>query len=335
MALTTELGGNLVNLLIPEHPIFDQINADDNWDSWSVEKDFKAGKPYACGKYGGIWQELIAPLNKSMLAVGASYWRGSSTAIKMVISDAKIGKGISLLTQAKATKRYGQDSVATKYVQNCLKYIISDETKFSEPLGGLSIDKVNYRECAYLDLQEVSEHEVIKDESWLTTVKSGLVSCGGLRFKVPENETAVIKSKTVFELPQTMKYMDPKWEAERQRRKQNQKGLLKTNIETLYIMAAFTGNIPDNTPALKIIINYKDGTKSEKILLAGKDITSVENSDNLENALYVGNGFHVTRWLMPHSDKPAKNITMVPTDSVILGGVTATLIREKMFFDYK
>ena len=327
-------GGNVASMIVPEHPVFDKISDQENWDTWSIQKDFNPARLYTCGRFGGIWDSLVGPLNKTMLAVGCSEWRNSGNTVQIVIGDAKVGKGVALVSQAKAVSRYGKDSVATKFVQNCLKYIISDETRFSEPLS-VPFNAVDYHECGYLEMEGLPKSPLSSDADWLKMVNEGVAACGGLHFKMAKCEAILVNDKVSFALPLAMKLMDPEWEAKQLENDKNQKGLMRNCVRTLYVMAAFTGEIPDKAPALKIVINYVDGTTAERTLLAGQDIAAVGSHGDLEGAPYVGNGFHVVQWLMPDAEKPVKEIVFVPSGNVIIGGVTASLVREQLQFTDK
>ncbi len=329
MSIIKRLGGNVGSIIAPDHPVFAGINASANWDTWNgrLERTSRGGKQ------GGIFSALISPINKTALALGCQDTpRATDAAVQMLVSDVKVGQGQALVSQAAATFRYDSDSVATKFIQNCIKYILSDETGFAEPLSGLNILNVDSRRCGYIDLAAVAKQRVEVDQSWLDALRQGLKSCGGLRFMLADPRAALLTGGMEFKLPDAMQYMDPEWEAQKQATDHDQGALLKNRVDTLFIMAALPGPAPDGAPAARLKLVFQDGAEEVRELIVGRDIAPVGRNSDLENAKYIGHGFYVTQWPSPRSDATVVKLTVEPLaeGGLLLGGITATLAREKV-----
>ncbi len=329
MSIIKRAGGNVGSLVVAEHPVFAGINAAENWDTWNgrLERTSRGGKQ------GGIFTALISPLNKTMLAVGCQDTpRATDAAAQMLMAEVKIGRGLALISQAAATFRYDTDSVATKYIQNCMKHILSDETRFAEPLSGLAIRNVDHRRCGYIELSGPAHHPFMAEQAWLDNLQQGLKSCGGLRFKLERPQAVLLTAPVELELPDAMQYMDPEWEAQKQARDHDQGALLKNRVDTLFIMATLPAAPAAGAIVARVKLVYQDGVEAARELVMGRDIAAASAASDLENAVYVGNGFYVTQWLAPRSDVPAAKLVIEPLadGGMILGGVTAALAREKV-----
>jgi hypothetical protein len=330
MSIIKRQGGNIGNPVVIDHPIFAKIDADENWDTWNGQLK----RAFQCGRQGGVFTALIGPLNKTMLALGCQYApRASENAVQMLIAEAKIGSGLALLSQPASTFRYDYDSVATKYIQNCVKYILSDESRFAEPISDLMFVDVDHRRCGYLDITEIAQRKIEADKAWFTAAKKGFKRCGNVRFVLPKTKSALITKPVEFKLPEAVQYMDPEWEKNKQVIDTDQGPLLKNNLDALYIMATLPESAGMVTGvAARITLHYKGGKTAVRELTVGKDIAlETENSD-LKNAAYVGGGFYVTFWQALDADVAVERIVIEPlTESgVVIGGITMTLVRGKI-----
>lgn len=99
------------DFLVPQHPIFEGTDIYD-WDMWDG------------GELGKIGSKIIQPLADSALAVSGTYGN-----IGMLITEVKIGKGTVLISLPEASLQYNEDSVATRYIDNLLKYVLQDGSK--------------------------------------------------------------------------------------------------------------------------------------------------------------------------------------------------------------
>jgi hypothetical protein len=78
------------------------------------------------GELGVIVDYSIEPLNGDVIAAVSNYgYAGSAGGMRMAIAESHIGKGVSVLSQVNAVRRYGQDAVATRYVNQLLRYVLS------------------------------------------------------------------------------------------------------------------------------------------------------------------------------------------------------------------
>ena len=107
----SETGYNcFVDPIRRDHPVFEDFMVRDFAD-WGAER-------------GVIVDYSIRPVNQNVLASVSTYGRGMAAAA----AETRIGKGLSVLTQMNTIRRYGVDSVATHYVNQWLKYILSGQT---------------------------------------------------------------------------------------------------------------------------------------------------------------------------------------------------------------
>ncbi|MBN1672097.1 MAG: sigma-70 family RNA polymerase sigma factor [Kiritimatiellae bacterium] len=110
--------GSFTELLVEQHPIFTGL-AQPHFDDWT-------------GDRGLLYKNVLDPLNEGMLSVGPTTRFGEDN-IKMVTAAYRIGKGEALLSQYELTERYGRDSIATRFAQNLLAYVLA------QPASALSL----------------------------------------------------------------------------------------------------------------------------------------------------------------------------------------------------
>lgn len=78
------------------------------------------------GEQGVIVDYSIFPLNSNVLAFVSTYGYASNAGgMAMAVAETRIGKGQSLISQLDAVRRYGQDSIATHYVNQLLRYVLT------------------------------------------------------------------------------------------------------------------------------------------------------------------------------------------------------------------
>ncbi len=210
MSIIKRLGGNVGSIIAPDHPVFAGINASANWDTWNgrLERTSRGGRQ------GGIFPALISPINKTALALGCQDTpRATDAAVQMLVSDVKVGQGQALVSQAAATYRYDSDSVATKFIQNCIQYILSYEAGCAEPLSGLNILNVNARRRTGADPVAVAKQRVEVDQSRLDALRQGLKSVRLALYAGVTRGGAVDRRHEL--LPDAMQYMHPN-EAQKQ-----------------------------------------------------------------------------------------------------------------------
>lgn len=78
---------------------------------------------------GVIVDYSIAPLTKDVLAAVSNYgYAGNAGGVRMAISESAIGDGRSVLSQANAIRRYGDDAIATHYVNQLLRHVLCEDS---------------------------------------------------------------------------------------------------------------------------------------------------------------------------------------------------------------
>jgi hypothetical protein len=76
--------------------------------------------------------------------------------MKAALVDVALNEGICVVSQFDATKRYGQDGVATILANNLVRHILSDERRFSYTVAGKRNIAVNPAHCRSIDLSKVA-----------------------------------------------------------------------------------------------------------------------------------------------------------------------------------
>ncbi len=132
----TETKALNVDLIIPQHPAFDGLK-NTEWDMWD-------------GDLGVITYRHIQSLAPSVLGTSAFHRQMGMTA-----AEVRIGKGIVFFSQAQATDRYGKDSVATRYIENLLHYVL--ETSWDgKQIPGYEIPVISGQEIGDVDIPPLS-----------------------------------------------------------------------------------------------------------------------------------------------------------------------------------
>ena len=95
-----------------------------HWELWNGRRKYEDGAWCAGAKE--IYKSVIRPMTEGVIISGATFHRyGRKNPIfGMVAAEVKVGSGWVFFSQALATKRYGEDSVATHYIHNVLKYTL-------------------------------------------------------------------------------------------------------------------------------------------------------------------------------------------------------------------
>ncbi len=323
-------GGNVGNLLVADHPVFAGIKADENWDTWNGPLE----QAHQYGKQGGVFAALVGPMNGSELALGCcGVPREQANSIQMLVAEMQVGQGVALVSQPAATFRYDRDSVATRYVQNCIRHILSDDTRYAAVLGGPKLDPVNPRRCGVLELGRHAAQAVRAEPGWFENLARGLKDCGDVRFVMPGGKAALLTGPAEFALPGAVRYLDPEGEARQQQKDTDQGPLLKNQPDRLYLLAALpAGAAKPGAPAARITLHYADGKTERWELVAGRDLAPAPDAGDLENAWRAGAGFHVTAWQTPYPDVPVTKMVIEPLapGGLVVGGVTMTLVRGKI-----
>jgi hypothetical protein len=303
------------------------------------------------GNVGGIYTALIGPLNQTAQATGViDTPREARDAVAMLVSEVRMDKGLAFLSQAEATRRYGKDSVATRYLCNVIRHILSDETAYAYPLEGLHLAPVNRAQCGYIDLSAGASDEDIGniDPAWVKEVNTGIKGFGNLPFRW-NGESAIVLDRalgelmgdTVFDLEKTSKVMDPAGEKPDSSADGGQGKLIPTRPESLYFLHAVeregvTEDKETKGPVEEVgayVVTYADRTQVRIDIDAGNSINFRDVKRDADNAKYVGQGFYVSRWVNPYPEKPIKTIALVMKSNTMrltVLGITSTLVRERV-----
>jgi len=329
LSLVKRYGHILSEVIYLSHPIFNGLTYE-NWDRWNGDIP-----GVTSGNHGGIFASVISPLNASVLASGCmGVPRGGNDAIRMVVSEVKVGRGTVLLSQAEAVRRYQKDSVATKYLQNTLEYILSDK-HYGAEIGGLKIGAVNPDMCGYVDLKTCAD-VLPETDTQLSSLKGGMSDFGGIRFVVAKSlrpEAAIMKSGERKELLLAGKVtlIYPEAETRFMAGQFDQGGLSLNRAYELYLLHTAAGT-RETQKIATYKIHYKDGTAVDLEVKPGVNIGTIETNKDFEQANYVGNGLYLTKWINPHPEKELMKIGIEAGDEgrYLLLGITGRLIREKL-----
>lgn len=101
-----------MEVLASRHPIFAGC---DGYMQWT-----------APGGRGSAIFDTCLDLNDGMLAIASVGHVEDAAGLKAVVSNRRLGKGEYLLSMITTQERYGSDAVVTRYVENCLSYILGD-----------------------------------------------------------------------------------------------------------------------------------------------------------------------------------------------------------------
>lgn len=329
-------GGMVADMIDIRHPVFDGLRRVENWEKWNGQVP-ETGS----GRNGALYTALIGPLNRCVLATGVNRTpRADNKAVKMLLCEVKLGKGLIMLSQAEATRRYKKDCVATKYLQNIVKHILSDERRFARTLEGYEIANVDPHRCGYVGLSDhVNADLEAVPKAWLKELKDGLESCGGLRFRLHGAEMVVadqaemdLEGEMIFDLAERAKLLTPDWEAEKRKRDRDQGGLNLLRAEGFYFLHK-AEEVEDREEIGAYVFRYEDGTIAKERLLDKLNLGSGEKVGDLPGAKYVGHGFYVTRWINPHPEKELESLQVVldsETARLCVAGITSYLVREKI-----
>ncbi|MFC1504057.1 PKD domain-containing protein [Spirochaetota bacterium] len=115
--------GSFAQIVKPDHPIFQDI-IQDEFDTWNtIYEPQNIDMPK---EWGILYRGVISPLSKSVLVTGHSWLHYNIP--EMTAMEEKIGSGTYIHSQLQTVARYGNDSVATKYLNNLLAYALSINT---------------------------------------------------------------------------------------------------------------------------------------------------------------------------------------------------------------
>ena len=317
----------LTELVAIEHPVFQGLRPE-NFDRWN------GTLPEASVCPGAVFVNAISPLNETVVASGCTDTpRNTTKAIQMTVSEVKVGAGIALFSQLEATRRYGSDSVATKYLQNALAHILSDETRYSTQLPALSLGEPDMSRCGLVDLSPYGTGIYGKEKlDWLADVSGGRREYRGITFHVPEKAVILAYAGKIEDIPvgRSLLY-DEKNEQEFLRTHHDFGPLQPEYIETLYFLHGSDRVQPGELVA-RYILHYADGTSAEFKVVGGLGIANHQETKDLPAALVAGNGLLVTVWDNPSPQKKVRSLDLVCTGkgNFVLGGITCKLIRAKV-----
>jgi hypothetical protein len=111
------------DLIEIDHPVVENFRQW-HWELWNGKREYKDGVLRAGTK--GIYKSVIFPMTEDVIISGATFHRygRKNPIIGMVSGEVKVGNGSVFFSQALATRRYGVDPIATRYIRNLLKYML-------------------------------------------------------------------------------------------------------------------------------------------------------------------------------------------------------------------
>ena len=146
---------SFMEIYYKKHPVFAGIEDEMAWES-------------PAGNNGAIFDTCLE-LNDGFLAVAAASHYQDTKAIKSIINNRKLGKGEYFISMVATADRYGIDGTITGYVENVLKYILSDtispyavESREMDA-AAVKIISLEKNEAEYIDLRS-SVNQGFSDE---------------------------------------------------------------------------------------------------------------------------------------------------------------------------
>lgn len=305
------------------HPAFKGLDAE-NFYLWN-------GELPGGSRPARIFRCALRPLNETVVATGAINIPRSSSALAMTIADIKIGAGQATVNQLEATFRYGRDSAATRYVQNLLQYVLSDETRYATALPGFVLPTINPRECAWADLGRLGNTKYGKGAaSWLDGMAAGRTEYKGIPFLIPAKAAALCMGEKLVVKTGDIVLFDPQAE-EKFCRENVDMGTLQTNqIEQLFVLYGAERTEAHGKAAARFTLRFDDGKQAVFHVKPGESLAAARSpAVELAMAVKLTNGLCLTAWDNPESDKKiaAIEITSLANEPFVVIGVTAKLTR--------
>ena len=111
------------DLIEMDHPVVEDFRPW-HWELWNGKREYENGVWRAGAK--GIYKCVIFPMTEDVIISGATFHRygRKNPIIGMVAGQVKVGNGLVFFSQVLATKRYGEDSIATHYLHNLLNHTL-------------------------------------------------------------------------------------------------------------------------------------------------------------------------------------------------------------------
>ncbi|MBN1669858.1 MAG: sigma-70 family RNA polymerase sigma factor [Kiritimatiellae bacterium] len=142
--------GTFTEVLVPDHPIFAGL-AQAHFDDWNGHK-------------GLLYWNTLTPLNEGILSAGPTTRFGNDN-LKMISASYAVGKGEIVLSQYELTRRYGTDSIATRFTQNLLAYVLTQpRSELSLPFESTATAKARIHlpksQAHYVDLRAAANGDL-------------------------------------------------------------------------------------------------------------------------------------------------------------------------------
>ncbi len=111
------------DLIEMDHPVVEDFKPW-HWELWNGKREYEDGVWRASAK--GIYKSVIFPMTEDVIISGATFHRygRKNPIVGMVAGEVKVGNGLVFFSQVLATKRYGEDPIATHYLHNLLTYTL-------------------------------------------------------------------------------------------------------------------------------------------------------------------------------------------------------------------
>ena len=300
----SNVGTEIITL---SHPAFKGLTPD-NFFRWN-------GDAPGAGP-GVLFKNGLKPLNMAMVAVsGADVPRNTIDVLSMTLADVRVGKGVATLSQLEATCRYGSDPAATKYVQNLLVYILSDETGYSTALDGYILQKPDTNRCGLVALGAKGVRKTLL----------------GIPFDLPAQPLSADGKSLQIPLLQN-EFFDPAFEKAYAAAHTDESGLCHDQAAKIYLLHGEADAKPGEVAGTYRLL-YADGGASALLPVVGGVNIGAKGAETAPSgALDAGGGLFLTAWDNPEPGRRLKGLEVDCANgkSFIVQGVTCELVRGRL-----
>ncbi|MFC1504489.1 hypothetical protein ACFL6D_03645 [Spirochaetota bacterium] len=315
---------HFMEIYYKKHPIFKEVEDEMQWEN-----------PY--GKARILFQNCLK-LNDSFLALASVAHFADTTGIQSVINNRKVEKGEYLISMVLTAELFNIDSTITKYVENLLAYILSDNISPYAIGGDITVSSSTKKKMIMLDRKDahfidltgavnkgfVDDIPADKNGGWTDygsgacmknlEVEAGITSLNGyVPFNIINPSKNSGKSCIVLKGP-TRDYFPS----------ESKQIPVDRELERLYFLHTLMYvNAKDGETVMKYEVTYEDGKKKIAPMKNLKDnadwwrpkdhlnaqIVYIESANN--NALYL------TEWINPNPKKKIESIRALSTGNAI------------------
>lgn len=313
MRIEKRSDGSFVEMLRPQHPVFKGFDSDMVFD-----------------RGGGAIFFTTLSNNESVLGLVAAdntaEYLDTTQAMGSAVSDLRIGKGECLISTVR-TDLYGKESTVTQYVENCLRYILSDEiSPEAVEVAVKSAGKVIRVRGAseFIDISKVANRG-LKDQGdgkgWadfgsndMAGLQAGVSSLDGyVPFRIIDEARNEGRACIVLKGPTREQFPEKSGEV--------QLNQAYSSLYFLHTAMYVKGKKTDSNAIVNYVIHYSDGTESVFSARNGSEIADWSPArDDLKEAQlvfrYKDRALYVTEWKSP---KPRAVISWIRMESTEQG----------------